>query len=64
MAMEMVVQSCSRLIIHDVHGIQGWVAAMSSSRRARGSLLGSHDASLHGHAPVDALVALPLIWCL
>jgi hypothetical protein len=59
--MEMAVQRCSRLSVHDVLGVHGWVEAMSSGRREHGSLLGSHGASFHGHGPVGALAALPSI---
>jgi hypothetical protein len=62
--MELVVQRCSRHAVHDVLSVHGWVAATSSGRHHHGSLLGSLDASLHGHGPVGALAALPSIQCL
>jgi hypothetical protein len=60
----MVAQRCSRRAVHDVLGIYGWVAAMSSDRHRHGSLLGYLDTYLHGHNLVGALVALPSIQCL
>jgi hypothetical protein len=52
---------CSRHTIHDVLGVHGWVAAMSSGHHHRGSLLGSLDAYLHIHGPVGNLAALSSI---
>jgi hypothetical protein len=52
---------CPRLAVLSVHG---WVAATSSRRHHRGSLLGYLDAYLHGHGPVAGLAALPSIQCL
>jgi hypothetical protein len=37
----------SRHAVHDVLGVDGWVAATSSGRHHRGSLHGSLDACLH-----------------
>jgi hypothetical protein len=62
--MEMAAQRCSRLAIHDILDVHGWVAATSSGRHHDSSLLGSHGASLHGHGPVSALAALRSIQCL
>jgi hypothetical protein len=62
--MEMSVLRCSRHSVHDVIGVHGWVAAMSSGCHHRGSLLGSLDAYLHGHGLVGALATLPSIQCL
>jgi hypothetical protein len=52
---------CSRHAVHDVLGVQGWVAAMSSGRHHRGYLHGSLDACLHDQGLVGALAALPSI---
>jgi hypothetical protein len=52
---------CSRHADHDVLGVHGWVAAMSSGRHHRGSLHGSLDACLHGHGLMAALAILPSI---
>jgi hypothetical protein len=46
---------CSRLPIHDVLGVHGWVAVTSSGRHHRGSLHGC----LHGNGPMGVLAALP-----
>jgi hypothetical protein len=62
--MDMAALRCSRRVVHDILGVRGWVAAMSSGRHHRGFLLGSLDAYLHGHSPVGALAALPSIQCL
>jgi hypothetical protein len=55
---------CSRCAVHDVLGLHGWVAATSSGRHHRGSLLGYLDAYLYGHGSVGVLAALPSIQCL
>jgi hypothetical protein len=51
----------SRHAVHDVLGVDGWVAATSSGRHHRGSLHGSLDACLHDQGLVGALAALPSI---
>jgi hypothetical protein len=50
--------------VYAVLGVRGWVAATSSGRQHRGSLLGCLHAYLHGHGPVGGLAALPSIQCL
>jgi hypothetical protein len=55
---------CPRRVVHVVISVHGWVAATSSGRQHRGSLLGYLHAYLHGPGQVGALAALPSIQCI